>query len=215
MSGTPEDLCTSLWKLFLWNNARYIAWVHECRLSHFNSIQLFATLWTIGHQDPLSMGILQARILECVATPFSRGSFWSRDWIHVSYVSYIGRCVLYHSRHLRSLHISYYIYFKSLYIRENLIVSLIGSTFTDFVFLKLFTIDLGLPLTCILMFFIALNFSPASRLCTSACSSILLLWTIPIAHSSIYSLILTSIHSYSNTFHMPIFLSLFISPLYP
>ena len=96
MSGTPKDLCTLLWKLFLWNNARYIVWVHECMLSRFNSIQLFATLWTIGHQAPLSMGILQARILECVATTFSRGSFWSRDWIHVSYVSYIGRWVLYH-----------------------------------------------------------------------------------------------------------------------
>ena len=161
------------------------------------------------------MGILQARILECVATTFSRGSFWSRDWIHVSYVSYIGRWVLYHLHHLRSPHVSYYIYFKSLYIRENLIVSLIGSTFSDFMFLKLFSIDLGLPLTCILMFFIALNFSPASRLCTSACSGILLLWTSPLVHSSIYSLILTSIHSYSNTFHMPIFFSLFISPLYP
>ena len=139
-------------------------------LSRFNSIQLFATLWTIGHQAPLSMRILQATILECVATPFSRGSFWSRDWIHISYVFYIGRWVLYHLCHLRCPHISYYIYFKSLHIRENLIMSLIGSTFTDFMFLKVFTIDLGLPLTCILMFFVALNFSPSLRLCTSACS---------------------------------------------
>ena len=28
---------------------------------------LFATPWTVAHQAPLSMGILQARILECVA----------------------------------------------------------------------------------------------------------------------------------------------------
>ena len=186
-------------------------------LSRFNSIQLFVTLRTIGHQAPLSMRILQATILECVSTLFSRGSFWSRDWIHVSYVFYIGRRVLYHLRHLRSPHISYYIYFKSLHIRENLIVSLIGSTFTDFMFLKFFTVDLGLPLTCILMFFVALNFSPALRLCTSACSGFFfffLLWTTLIVHSSIYSLTLTPIHSYSNAFHMPIFLSLFISPLY-
>ena len=27
---------------------------------------LFVTLWTVAHQAPLSMGILQARILECV-----------------------------------------------------------------------------------------------------------------------------------------------------
>ena len=40
-------------------------------LSH---VQLFATPWAVAHQAPLSMGILQARILEWVATPSSRGS---------------------------------------------------------------------------------------------------------------------------------------------
>ena len=35
-------------------------------------------------------GILQTRILEWVAIPFSRGSSWSRDRNHVSYVSCIG-----------------------------------------------------------------------------------------------------------------------------
>ena len=39
----------------------------------------FATLWTAAHQAPLSMGILQARILEWVAISFSRGSSWPRD----------------------------------------------------------------------------------------------------------------------------------------
>ena len=32
-------------------------------------------------------GILQARILECVAIYFSRGSSQPRDWIHVSYIA--------------------------------------------------------------------------------------------------------------------------------
>jgi len=43
-------------------------------------------------------GILQARILEWVAMPFSRGSSHPRDGTHVSvsYVSCIGRWVLYH-----------------------------------------------------------------------------------------------------------------------
>ena len=41
-------------------------------------------------------GILQARILEWVAMPSSKGSSWPRDQTHFSYVSYIGRCVLYH-----------------------------------------------------------------------------------------------------------------------
>ena len=32
-------------------------------------------------------GILQARILESVAIPFSRGSSWSRDWTWVSHIA--------------------------------------------------------------------------------------------------------------------------------
>ena len=36
-------------------------------------------------------GILQARILEWVAIPFSRGSSWPRDRTHVSYAFCIGR----------------------------------------------------------------------------------------------------------------------------
>ena len=37
------------------------------------------TPWTIAHQAPLSFRILQARILEWVAIPFSRGSSQPRD----------------------------------------------------------------------------------------------------------------------------------------
>ena len=40
--------------------------------------------------------ILQARILEWVSTPFSRGSSQPRDPTHVSYISCLGRQVLYH-----------------------------------------------------------------------------------------------------------------------
>ena len=42
-----------------------------CVLSHFSHIQLFATLWTIALQAPLSMRFSKARILEWVAMPFS------------------------------------------------------------------------------------------------------------------------------------------------
>ena len=45
-------------------------------LSH---VQLFVTPWTVASQAPLSMGILQARILEWVAKPSSRGFFQPRD----------------------------------------------------------------------------------------------------------------------------------------
>ena len=35
---------------------------------------LFEILWAVARQTPLSMGVLQARTLECVAMPSSRGS---------------------------------------------------------------------------------------------------------------------------------------------
>ena len=40
---------------------------------------MFATPWTVALQAPLSVGILQARILEWVAMSSSRGSSQSRD----------------------------------------------------------------------------------------------------------------------------------------
>ena len=43
--------------------------------------------------------ILQARILEWAATPSFRGSSWTRDQTHVSYISCIDRQVLYHQHH--------------------------------------------------------------------------------------------------------------------
>ena len=56
--------------------------VPECMLSPFGCVRLFATPWTVAHQAPLSMGILQARILEWVAISFSKGSSWPRDRTH-------------------------------------------------------------------------------------------------------------------------------------
>ena len=47
-------------------------------------------------------GIFQARILEWVAISSSRGSSWPRDWICVSFVSCMGRQILYHYCHLGS-----------------------------------------------------------------------------------------------------------------
>ena len=48
-------------------------------------------------------GILQAKILEWVAMSSSRGSSQPRDRTHVSYISYIGRWVLYCYCHLGSV----------------------------------------------------------------------------------------------------------------
>ena len=44
-------------------------------LSHFSHVRLCVTLWTVACQAPLSMGILQVRILEWTAISFSRGIF--------------------------------------------------------------------------------------------------------------------------------------------
>ena len=49
-------------------------------------------------------GIFQARILEWIAISSSRGSSQPRDQILASCVSHVGRQVLYHGRHLGSLH---------------------------------------------------------------------------------------------------------------
>ena len=50
-------------------------------------VWVFATPWIAARQAPLSMGILQARILEWVAIPFSRGSSQPREWTQVSHIA--------------------------------------------------------------------------------------------------------------------------------
>ena len=68
-------------------------------------LQLCLTLW-----DPLDCslpgsfvhGVLEARVLEWVTLPFSRGSSHPRDRTHISYVSCIDKRVLYHWCHLGS-----------------------------------------------------------------------------------------------------------------
>ena len=66
--------------LFLWPDL----WHHAFVINHFSHVWLFTTLWTTAHQAPLSMGIFQARILEWVAMPSSRGSSSPKDQSHVS-----------------------------------------------------------------------------------------------------------------------------------
>ena len=76
--------------------------MHACVLNCFGHTPLFVTPGTVAHQAPLSMGILQARTLERVAMPSSRGSCQPRDRAQVSYVCCLGRQVLYHECHLVS-----------------------------------------------------------------------------------------------------------------
>ena len=68
-------------------------------------LQLCLTLWDpMDHSPPGSSvhGILQSRILEWVAISSSKGISWPRDWALFSFVSCIGRWVLYHQCHLGS-----------------------------------------------------------------------------------------------------------------
>ena len=58
--------------------------VRACVLSSFSCVWLFVTSWTVALQAPLSMGILQVRILKWVTMPSSRGSSWPRDQTCVS-----------------------------------------------------------------------------------------------------------------------------------
>ena len=63
---------------------------YACILSRFSCDWLFVTPWTAASRSSVH-GILQARILEWVAMPSSRGFSWPRDQTCVSYVSCFGR----------------------------------------------------------------------------------------------------------------------------
>ena len=69
------------YKLFIyrtpWHTLAYEKW----KWNSLSCVRLFATPWTIVH------GILQARILEWVAIPFSRGSSKPKDQTQVSCIA--------------------------------------------------------------------------------------------------------------------------------
>ena len=73
-------------------------------------------------------GILQARILEWVAMPFSRGSSQPRDRTHISQVSCIGRQILYHWAIMEAhIHIYVYIYVHNCMVLWHFDFCLTGS----------------------------------------------------------------------------------------
>ena len=84
LSLSPSLLCSfpsSMW-LLVWASLQHGSPRVLCAqlLSH---VQLFASPCTAACQDPLSMGILQARMLEWIAMPSSRGSSQPRDQTQV------------------------------------------------------------------------------------------------------------------------------------
>ena len=77
-----------------------------CLLSCFSRVRLFANLWAVAHQVPLSMWFYRQEYWSELPSP-SRASSWPRDWTRVSFVSCISRfflfCfVFYHLSHLGS-----------------------------------------------------------------------------------------------------------------
>ena len=67
----------------------FYVYFHASMLSRFSHVWFFVTLWSVAHQTPLYMRILQARILEWVDMPSSRGSSWPSDWKLI----YFGSCI--------------------------------------------------------------------------------------------------------------------------
>ena len=60
---------------------------HTCCASTLSRVWPFVTPWTVDRQAPLSIGILQARILEWVTISYSTGSSQSRDQTQVSHIA--------------------------------------------------------------------------------------------------------------------------------
>ena len=69
----------------------YKWWADGDSVSHsamsLSRVWLFVTPWTVARQTALSPGILQARLLEWVAIPFSRVSSQPRDLTWVSHIA--------------------------------------------------------------------------------------------------------------------------------
>ena len=82
--------------VFPWTSTFFLCELQENCLTFLNYstvLYLVACVWhfvtpcTVAFQAPLSMGILQARILEWVAMPSSRESSQPRDQTHVSRIA--------------------------------------------------------------------------------------------------------------------------------
>ena len=81
---------TVLTLLIVLENPSFVFWALRCGLSRLPVSVVSDSLraaWTVAHQAPLSMGILQARTLEWVAMPSSRGSSRLRDRTQVAHIA--------------------------------------------------------------------------------------------------------------------------------
>ena len=78
------DIC-----FFLSSQKCHLAWflLLCAAFSHSGVSNSLQPQWAVAHQGPLSMGILQTRILEWVAMPSSKGPSQPRDWAWVSLIA--------------------------------------------------------------------------------------------------------------------------------
>ena len=86
----------SLFQQVFWTQRSNPGLLHRKQILYCLSYQILAVKWVKVAQSCLTLcdpmdytvhGILQARILEWVAFPFSRGSSQSRDWTQVSHIA--------------------------------------------------------------------------------------------------------------------------------
>ena len=54
--STPKECLSSLWWEYLGKADTCLSWRKACVLRWISRVQLFATLWTTGHQTPMTMG---------------------------------------------------------------------------------------------------------------------------------------------------------------
>ena len=90
-----------LWILFIYLSISSV-WVHSRSLQSSPALCDPVDYSLTPSQTSLAVGLSRQaywRILEWVATLSSRESPWPRHWIHASYVSGLGRRVLYHGCH--------------------------------------------------------------------------------------------------------------------
>ena len=91
--NSPEIVSWAFWCLLFCSSCMYmcVLFINRNRIfvcaQSLSPVWLFATPWTVAHQAPLPMGILQGRILEWVAMPFSRASSQPRDWTQISCIA--------------------------------------------------------------------------------------------------------------------------------
>ena len=105
-----------------------------CIISHFSCVRLCATLWTIAHQAPLSMGFSRQEYWSGLPCP-PRGDLPDPGIKPTSLVSCIGRCVVYHQRHLRCPEYNWahvIIFNKQFLILTNSFLNVSMNTFTNY-----------------------------------------------------------------------------------